>query len=340
MIVLMTSLHKMATRPAPMGIYGDLARKREAAYDKELEGRCRAWIEGVIGRKLSDPFRESLCDGVALCELVNKLKPGQIPKIHRSTIVMFCRENFGSFQRACVALGCRENETCVFEDVYDNRNMNQFLTNIIALARNTQNKPGYSGPRLEDASGSKPPAGRPLEANPTPAPAASAPRPAPAAAPAPTPSGQWKEAKPCGTFMDAAMAQAQRAKDAGRYTEHGILMNPDDNKNHGQKGPVTNQPAQPPTWGKQETNPKPVNQPAAPPNWTAVPSPSATPAAYQKPAQGTGPGGIQWKQAKPCGSYMDAAMEQAQRAKDAGRYTEHGILMNPDDNTVHGQKWK
>ena len=318
-----------------MGIYGDLAKKREAAYDKALEGRCRAWIEGVIGRKLPDPFRESLCDGVALCELVNKLKPGQIQKIHRSTIAMFCRENFGSFQRACVALGCRENETCVFEDVYDNRNMNQFLTNIIALARNTQNKPGYSGPRLEDASGSKPTTAPQVPlVDPTPAPAPSQARPAPAGA-APTPSGQWKEAKSCGSYMDAAMEQAQRAKDAGRYTEHGILMNPDDNRNHGQKAPV-NQQAAPPNWGAS----KPVNQQAPPPSWTSVPSPSATPAAYQKPAQGTGPGGIQWKQAKGCGSYMDAAMEQAQRAKDAGRYTEHGILMNPDDNTTHGQKWK
>ena len=248
----------MATRPDSMGIYADLAAKRAAKYDVELEKRCREWIEGVLGRKLEGDFRESLMDGSALCELINTLKPGTIKKVHKSPILMFRRENFGSFQRACLTLGCKESETCVFEDVYDNKNMGQFLINIISLARNTQYEPGYKGPILQDASRNSGPGAKP--------------------------TGN-KDAGP--TMAEMAMRQAQEAKDAGRYTEHGVLMNPTDNINHGQKD---------------ATSPE------------------------------------QQKKTAYVGDYMDAAMRQAQEAKDAGRYTEHGILMNPSDNLNHGQK--
>jgi hypothetical protein len=136
-----------------MGLYADLAKKRAELYDVAVEGRVREWIEGVLGHKLEGAsFRESLMDGTVLCELVNTLRPNMIPKIHRSSILMFRRENFGFFQNACLKLGCQETETCVFEDVYDDKNMGLFLVNIIALARNTQYEPGYKGPILPDAA--------------------------------------------------------------------------------------------------------------------------------------------------------------------------------------------
>lgn len=202
----------MATRPESMGIYADLANKRKAAYDVELEGRVRQWIEGVLGYTLEGPsFRESLMDGVAICELVNKLSPGKIPKIHRSKIAMFRRENFGFFQRACLDLGCKEAETCVFEDVYDDRNMGLFLTNILALARNTQYKPGYSGPILADAA--KPAEGDKRTFT----------------------KEQLAKTAAQPTMMDAAFAQAAKAKDESRYVEHGIIGLPDEHQYHGQK---------------------------------------------------------------------------------------------------------
>ncbi|OHT07370.1 Calponin-1 [Tritrichomonas foetus] len=194
-----------------MGIYADLQKKREGAYDVELEGRVRTWIEGNLGRKLEGPFRESLMDGTVVCELINKLKPGKIPKIHYSKILMFRRENFGFFQRACVDLGCLDNETAVFEDVYDNRNMGLFLTNIIALARNTQYQPGYNGPILQDAV-------KKAEAQ---------------------KMNFTKEQLARGhsgpTMMEQAANQAGQAKEESRYVEHGIIANVDEHKFHGQK---------------------------------------------------------------------------------------------------------
>ena len=242
----------MATRPASMGIYADYAAKRQAKYDTELEARCREWIEGNLGRKLEGPtFRESLMDGVAICDLINVLAPGTIKKIHKSPILMFRRENFGSFQNACLKLGCKDTETAVFEDVYDDKNMGQFLVNIIALARNTQYKDGYKGPILQDAVKNSGP-GKAVAAT----------------------------AKPYlgPTFTEKANKEIGENIEEGRYTEHGIVMDPTKNVTHGQ-----------------------------------------TPE----------------KHYAYVGDYNDAAMKQAEDAKNAARYTEHGIVMDPSKNPVN-----
>jgi hypothetical protein len=182
-----------------MGIYADLAKKRADQYDKGLESRVRAWIDGVLGITIPDPFRQALGDGQILCDLLNKLKPGIIPKIHRSKIMLVCRENFGFFQKACLKIGLHEAETCVFEDVYEDRNMGQFLTNIIALARFVQFEPDYKGPQLPDATKN---------------------------------SGSGGHVAPTvgyiPTFTEQAGQHAADVKAAARYTEHGIMMNPND----------------------------------------------------------------------------------------------------------------
>lgn len=197
----------MATRPASMGIYADYAAKRQAKYDTALEARCREWIEGNLGRKLEGPtFRESLMDGVAICDLINVLAPGTIKKIHKSSILMFRRENFGSFQNACLKLGCKDTETAVFEDVYDDKNMGQFLINIIALARNTQYQPGYKGPILQDAVKNSGP-GKAVAAT----------------------AGPYLGP----TFTEKANKEIGENMEEGRYTEHGIVMDPSKNVSHG-----------------------------------------------------------------------------------------------------------
>ena len=170
----------MANRPESMGIYADMAKRRAAQYDTALEGRVRSGIEAVLGYRLQGAtFREGVMDGTAICELVNKLRPGTIKKVHRSSVLMFRRENFGFFQQACVGLGCKPDETSVFEDVYDDKNMGLFLVNIVALARQVQSKPGYSGPVLDDAKAGFVPPSSPSQFTPE-APVA---RPPPQAAP-------------------------------------------------------------------------------------------------------------------------------------------------------------
>lgn len=194
----------MATRPDSMGIYGDLQRKRQASYDVALEKRVQAWIEGVLGKKLiGSNLREGLMDGMACCELINKIKPGTIKKIHKSPVVMFRRENFGTFQTACQSLGVRDNECCSFEDIYEDRNMNQCLTMFVALARNVQYKPGWSYPILQDAAKQATAQKQTFTKE------------------------QLARTAAQPTLADQHALYGQKVHDQMHYTEHGIVQNPD-----------------------------------------------------------------------------------------------------------------
>jgi hypothetical protein len=245
---MIISFPSMSFRPDSMGMYADLQKRRLEQYDTALEARVRQWIEAVLGSPIKGAtFREGLMDGVVVCELVNKLVPGAIKKIHRSWILMFRRENFGFFQNACIAVGCKPDETCVFEDVYDDKNMGLFLVNVVALARQVQVKPGYSGPILDDAkAGFVPPAAAGASPKTTgyiPSVAEEAARMAEAnrAAGQHTAHGiimgtggasaQGPKAGagyiPSAAEEAARIAEANRA--AGRYTQHGIVMNPREN---------------------------------------------------------------------------------------------------------------
>ena len=197
----------MAARPKSMGIYGDLERKRQENYDKALEGRVKEWMEKLIGREITGAtFQEGLMDGVALCECMNKLFPGKIAKIRNSPVMLFRRENFGAFFKACKSVGMVDSDLCQFEDVYDNKNMSQFLLMMISLARIVQFRPEYTGPILEDAV-------KQAKAN----------------------KREFTEAQLRAGESIVPLAQAgmnetaSKAKEASRYVEHGIIMNPDEN---------------------------------------------------------------------------------------------------------------
>lgn len=54
--------------------------------DPEQEREAQAWIEAVIGRKFPPglPYEDALRDGIILCQLMNRLKPGIVTKINTS----------------------------------------------------------------------------------------------------------------------------------------------------------------------------------------------------------------------------------------------------------------
>lgn len=62
--------------------YQQLASKRNPEQEKEAQ----EWIESVLGAKFppKEAFEEVLKDGTVLCQLINKLKPGSVPKINTS----------------------------------------------------------------------------------------------------------------------------------------------------------------------------------------------------------------------------------------------------------------
>lgn len=57
-----------------------------AKRDPEQEREVSEWVESILGKKVfaGHAFEDVLKDGTVLCELMNKIKPGAVPKINTS----------------------------------------------------------------------------------------------------------------------------------------------------------------------------------------------------------------------------------------------------------------
>lgn len=69
------------------------------------------WIEEMTGISFPGGFAESLKDGVILCKLANKIRPGSVPKINEPATMPFKKmENIANYLKAVRAIGMKEFE--------------------------------------------------------------------------------------------------------------------------------------------------------------------------------------------------------------------------------------
>ncbi|CAF1402587.1 unnamed protein product [Rotaria sordida] len=108
--------------------------KISCKQDPEQETAAREWVEAVTGEKFpNNDYAEALHDGIVLCKLMNKLKPGSVAKIHTTD--------------AAQAYGVNPSEVFQAVDLFDKQNIQQVTTCIFALSRVAQ-KQNFSGPKL------------------------------------------------------------------------------------------------------------------------------------------------------------------------------------------------
>ncbi|KUF89148.1 Luc7 protein 3 [Phytophthora nicotianae] len=113
------------------------------------EEEAQEWIEAVLGEKFLASFGDSLKDGVMLCSLMNKIKPGLIPRIQTSSMPFKQMENVSAFVRACRSIGVAEFDLFETVDLYNQKNLGQVVQCIHALGRTIQKTmPEYNGPLL------------------------------------------------------------------------------------------------------------------------------------------------------------------------------------------------
>ncbi|ERE88408.1 LIM domain only protein 7 [Cricetulus griseus] len=129
---------------------------------------AQRWVEAVTEKNFeTKDFRASLENGVLLCDLINKLKPGIIRKINRLStpiaglLVHFVhQDNINVFLKACEQIGLKEaqlfhpgdlqdlsNRVTVKQEETDRRLKNVLIT-LYWLGRKAQNNPYYNGPYL------------------------------------------------------------------------------------------------------------------------------------------------------------------------------------------------
>ncbi|KAG8132666.1 hypothetical protein E2320_010508, partial [Naja naja] len=103
-------------------------------YDPQVEEDLRNWIEEVTGMSIGQNFQLGLKDGIILCELINKLQPGSIKKINQSKLNWHQLENIGNFIKAIQQYGMKPHDIFEANDLFENGNMTQVQTSLVALA--------------------------------------------------------------------------------------------------------------------------------------------------------------------------------------------------------------
>ncbi|KAM5294052.1 calponin-3 isoform 1-T1 [Glossophaga mutica] len=103
-------------------------------YDHQAEEDLRSWIEEVTGMSIGPNFQLGLKDGTILCELINKLQPGSVRKVNESSLNWPQLENIGNFIKAIQAYGMKPHDIFEANDLFENGNMTQVQTTLVALA--------------------------------------------------------------------------------------------------------------------------------------------------------------------------------------------------------------
>ncbi|XP_057563225.1 LIM domain only protein 7 isoform X3 [Hippopotamus amphibius kiboko] len=134
----------------------------EAEADCALAfAEAQRWVEAVTEKNFeTKDFRAALENGVLLCDLINKLKPGVIKKINRLSTPIAGLDNINVFLKACEQIGLKEaqlfhpgdlqdlsNRVTVKQEETDRRVKNVLIT-LYWLGRKAQSNPYYNGPYL------------------------------------------------------------------------------------------------------------------------------------------------------------------------------------------------
>uniref|UniRef100_A0A673CV71 Ubiquitin carboxyl-terminal hydrolase n=1 Tax=Sphaeramia orbicularis TaxID=375764 RepID=A0A673CV71_9TELE len=120
-----------------------------------------SFFQAVTKKKFgSSDFRSALENGVLLCDLINKIKPGIIKRVNRLPTPIAGLDNLNVFLRACGKLGLKEAQLFHPGDLQDlstrvtvkhqetNRRLKNVLITLYWLGRRAQCDPFYDGPYL------------------------------------------------------------------------------------------------------------------------------------------------------------------------------------------------
>uniref|UniRef100_K3WZS5 Calponin-homology (CH) domain-containing protein n=1 Tax=Globisporangium ultimum (strain ATCC 200006 / CBS 805.95 / DAOM BR144) TaxID=431595 RepID=K3WZS5_GLOUD len=113
------------------------------------EEEAQEWIESVLNEKFLTSFGDSLKDGVMLCTLMNKIRPGIISRIQTSSMPFKQMENITAFLKACRSVGVAEFDLFETVDLFELKKVDLVVKCIHALGRAVQkNVPEFDGPSL------------------------------------------------------------------------------------------------------------------------------------------------------------------------------------------------
>jgi hypothetical protein len=123
--------------------------RQETKYDSARADKAKKWLEEVLHETFAEEtLQEALKSGVRLCNALNLVYPGSIPKINTKDTVYMQRENLDKYVKACGRLGFNKSLLFDVPDLYDGKNMTRVVENLYELAHFGSRKSGL--PKLED----------------------------------------------------------------------------------------------------------------------------------------------------------------------------------------------
>uniref|UniRef100_A0A8C5IV20 LIM domain 7 n=1 Tax=Junco hyemalis TaxID=40217 RepID=A0A8C5IV20_JUNHY len=151
-----------AAAAAPRSLLLAMDGREDAEYDFQAAfAEARRWLEAVTRQSFgTKDFRAALENGVLLCDLINKIKPGIIKKINRLPTPIAGLDNINVFLKACGNIGLKEAQLFHPGDLQDlsnrvtvkpeetNRRVKNVLITLYWLGRKAQSDPDYNGPYL------------------------------------------------------------------------------------------------------------------------------------------------------------------------------------------------
>lgn len=126
------------------GLSAEVKNKIAQKYDVQKEEELRIWIEDLTGTPIGPDFQKGLKNGVILCELINILQPGSVKTINKSSINWLQLENLAHFIKAITTYGLKPHDTFEANDLFENGNMTQVQTTLLALASMAKTKGSQS----------------------------------------------------------------------------------------------------------------------------------------------------------------------------------------------------
>ncbi|KAF7668151.1 hypothetical protein LDENG_00030290 [Lucifuga dentata] len=136
-------------------------REQSTVSCDQAYSEAQRWLEAVTKKKFgTNDFRSALENGVLLCDLINKLKPGVIRRINRLPTPIAGLDNLNVFLKACGKLGLKEAQLFHPGDLQDlssrvtvkqqetKRRLKNVLITIYWLGRRAHCDPFYDGPDL------------------------------------------------------------------------------------------------------------------------------------------------------------------------------------------------
>lgn len=122
------------------GLSAEVKNRIAQKYDLQKEQELRAWMEEITGLSIGSNFQLGLKDGVILGELINKLRPGSVRKINRSKLNWHKLENITNFIKSIQEYGLKAHDIFEANDLFENGNMTQVQTTLLALASMAKTK--------------------------------------------------------------------------------------------------------------------------------------------------------------------------------------------------------